>query len=129
MDKAFETGGCQIAGRSRGSTRAKEDTQSCGARAGFLQPFDLALTNESFKLVAFVEDDFGIGSSCRERPVDELRSESGSEVLMWIERLDHERLVPPTTMRSSLMVGMPTPTGTLWPSLPQVPMPSSRRRS
>jgi hypothetical protein len=33
--------------------------------------------------------------------------------------------VPPTVILSSLMVGMPTPTGTDWPSLPQVPMPSS----
>src|ERR1035437_908040 len=37
--------------------------------------------------------------------------------------------VPPTVMRSSLMVGMPTPTGTLCPALPHVPMPSSRARS
>src|SRR5438067_5207615 len=36
--------------------------------------------------------------------------------------------VPPTVMRSILIVGMPTPTGTLWPSFPQTPMPSSRRR-
>ena len=37
--------------------------------------------------------------------------------------------VPPTVMRSILMVGMPTPTGTAWPSLPQTPMPSSSFRS
>ena len=37
--------------------------------------------------------------------------------------------MPPTVMRSILMVGMPTPTGTLWPSLPQMPMPSSSLRS
>ena len=40
-----------------------------------------------------------------------------------------QRPVPPTVIRSSLIVGMPTPTGTLWPSLPQVPMPSSSLRS
>src|SRR5438105_15849596 len=34
------------------------------------------------------------------------------------------RAVPPTVMRSSLVVGMPTPTGTACPSLPHVPMPS-----
>src|SRR5271156_4486158 len=39
------------------------------------------------------------------------------------------RPVPPTVMRSSFTVGMPTPTGTLWPSLPQVPTPSSSSRS
>src|SRR6202453_5417110 len=37
--------------------------------------------------------------------------------------------VPPTVMRSSFTVGMPTPTGTLCPALPQVPMPSSSARS
>src|SRR5262249_16947614 len=37
--------------------------------------------------------------------------------------------VPPTVIRSSLRVGMPTPTGTDWPSLPQVPTPSSSSRS
>ena len=31
--------------------------------------------------------------------------------------------VPPTVMASNRMVGSPTPTGTLWPSLPQVPTP------
>src|SRR5438552_855981 len=33
--------------------------------------------------------------------------------------------VPPTVNPSILSVGTPTPTGTLWPSLPQVPMPLS----
>jgi hypothetical protein len=33
--------------------------------------------------------------------------------------------VPPTVILSSLVVGMSTPTGILWPSLPQLPMPSS----
>src|SRR5215472_15036259 len=37
--------------------------------------------------------------------------------------------VPPTVMRSSLSVGIPTPTGTDWPSFPQVPTPSSSCRS
>jgi hypothetical protein len=39
--------------------------------------------------------------------------------------------VPPTVNyhRSVSIVGWPTPTGTLWPSLPQVPTPGSRRMS
>src|SRR6185503_13137105 len=37
--------------------------------------------------------------------------------------------VPPTVSPSILSVGWPTPTGTLWPSLPQVPMPGSSARS
>src|SRR6202142_135188 len=37
--------------------------------------------------------------------------------------------VPPTVRRSILMVGIPTPTGTACPSLPQVPTPSSSFKS
>src|SRR5580658_248857 len=37
--------------------------------------------------------------------------------------------VPPTVMRSIRRVGWPTPTGTPWPFLPQVPMPVSSARS
>src|SRR5262249_25860491 len=37
--------------------------------------------------------------------------------------------VPPTVMRSINSVGWPTPTGTPWPFLPQVPMPVSSARS
>src|SRR5688572_11071395 len=41
--------------------------------------------------------------------------------------LDHA--VTPTVRPSILSVGCPTPTGTLCPSLPQVPMPESSSRS
>ena len=37
--------------------------------------------------------------------------------------------VPPTVSPSMRRVGWPTPTGTLWPSLPQVPTPGSSLRS
>src|SRR5206468_11576437 len=37
--------------------------------------------------------------------------------------------VPPTVRPSIFTVGWPTPTGTLCPSLPQVPMPESRARA
>lgn len=37
--------------------------------------------------------------------------------------------VPPTVRPSMRRVGCPTPTGTLWPSLPQVPTPGSSWRS
>src|SRR6185437_2970214 len=46
------------------------------------------------------------------------------------ERLARQPIfVPPTVMRSILMVGQPTPTGTLCPSLPQVQIPSLVSRS
>src|SRR5207244_9140523 len=41
---------------------------------------------------------------------------------------DHSA-VPPTVIRSIRSVGWPTPTGTPWPFLPQVPMPGSSARS
>ncbi len=37
--------------------------------------------------------------------------------------------VPPTVMFSMRSVGWPTPTGTLWPSLPHTPTPESSRMS
>src|SRR5882757_3126707 len=43
--------------------------------------------------------------------------------------VDAHRPVPPTVMRSIRSVGWPTPTGTPWPFLPQVPMPESSARS
>src|SRR6516162_8101556 len=47
----------------------------------------------------------------------------------WVDSHPHHALVPPTVRPSIRKVGWPTPTGTPWPSLPQVPTPSSRRRS
>src|SRR5438045_8066412 len=51
-----------------------------------------------------------------------------------VASLDHPRAhrltaVPPTVISSIRIVGSPTPTGTDWPSLPQVPTPSSSARS
>src|ERR1019366_1627767 len=43
--------------------------------------------------------------------------------------VDAHQPVPPTVMRSIRSVGWPTPTGTPWPCLPQVPMPVSSARS
>src|SRR5207253_8602135 len=40
-------------------------------------------------------------------------------------RLHRHAPVPPTVTLSMRTVGRPTPTGTLWPSLPQVPIPGS----
>jgi hypothetical protein len=45
--------------------------------------------------------------------------------LSWQRRLARPQAVPPTVSPSMRSVGWPTPTGTLWPSLPQVPTPVS----
>src|ERR1035441_4876881 len=86
------------------------------------------------------------GTRCRRRPGHRRRSSPSSRVRS-LRRPSHggavprtrtffrvllPRLyspVPPTVMWSSLTVGMPTPTGTFCPALPQVPMPSSSARS
>ena len=55
--------------------------------------------------------------------------------VIWIKLLlchrspDLHASVPPTVRPSMRNVGCPTPTGTLWPSLPQTPMPASSLRS
>src|SRR6185436_20979422 len=53
----------------------------------------------------------------------------GSERLQCIEIVVAHVTVPPTVTAESLMVGQPTPTGTDWPSLPHVQMPSEVSRS
>ena len=46
-----------------------------------------------------------------------------------VGQIRERQAVPPTVMRSMRTVGIPTPTGTLWPSLPHMPTPSSSFRS
>ncbi len=114
-NEPFESRRCQIASGCRCRARADKDAQPGGTRAGILQTFDFALAHQRFEFIAFVEDDFGVGGAGGERLLDELRGQRGGEFLVcniscdW--RFEHQRPVPPTTMRSSLMVGMPTPTG------------------
>src|SRR4030095_8798994 len=58
------------------------------------------------------------------------RISRGSNVLNHLNLLNRcHALVPPTVRPSILMVGSPTPTGTDWPSLPHVPIPSSSFKS
>src|SRR6185437_14849596 len=104
-----------------------EHAQPDSARAGFLQRLNFAEANGGGELVAFADGDFGVGGSGVHRSRDDIGSEL-PQVGRKCGCCAH-RPVPPTVMRSSLTVGMPTPTGTLWPSLPQVPMPSSSARS
>src|SRR4029077_6205028 len=90
------------------------------ARARFLEALDFAHADVGGELLAFRDGTFGVGCSAFERALDR----AGGDLLELIHAA-----VPPTVMRSIFTVGMPTPTGTLWPSLPHTPMPSSRRRS
>src|SRR5437879_4457764 len=58
--------------------------------------------------------------------VRQLKRDSDSVERGW---KDGPHAVPPTVSPSILSVGCPTPTGTLWPSFPQVPTPVSSARS
>src|SRR5437762_2625208 len=81
------------------------------------------------QIPGFFSNECTNGLHRRQRVVGRQRDERAvSNVLD--ERVDgHYWLVPPTVKPSILSVGWPTPTGTLWPSLPHVPMPLSRARS
>src|SRR5439155_22458316 len=60
------------------------------------------------------------------RELDQLSAPAG---LRCVRRGFDAHPVPPAVIRSVSSVGWPTPTGTPWPFLPQVPMPESSARS
>src|SRR4030042_2653628 len=86
-----------------------------------LDEVDLLATDAHLGGVALYED--GVGSE----GAGALRSPERSPHRL--EEIRGHPSVPPTVMSSMRMVGRPTPTGTDWPSLPQVPTPASRARS
>ena len=65
-----------------------------------------------------------------ERPLHDLGAELDELIDVVFDHVGTARpqpiCVPPTVIEPILIVGQPTPTGTLWPSLPQVQMPSER---
>ena len=63
-----------------------------------------------------------------ERPAPEGKKKSPSARRLR-EGKKSQASVPPTVMGSTRSVGRPTPTGTPWPALPQVPMPVSSAKS
>src|SRR5688572_22975567 len=100
---------------------SNEHSQTRSAGTGLRQTLDLAHAHVCGEPFAFRDAAFSSGSPALLCSSNDARSEI-------LERRETQA-VPPTVMRSSLMVGMPTPTGTLCPSLPQMPMPSSNFRS
>src|SRR5712692_9875570 len=98
-----------------------QNPQPGAARARLFSALDLAHADISREFAAFCDGALGIPRAPLERLLHYIRGEFGEMVLA--------HAVPPTVMRSILIVGMPTPTGTLCPSLPQMPMPSSSCRS
>src|SRR5690606_33056111 len=74
-----------------------------------------------------------LGHVCAEllRALDDALTERDQliQVLSGHARAPQPTWVPPTVMPAILIVGQPTPTGTLCPSLPQVQMPSESSMS
>src|SRR5439155_24573929 len=89
-------------------------------RAGFGQALDLAQPDVDREFVAF--RDRALRAGCAKITGDRYGALGGT-----LQAFAH-CAVPPTVILSILTVGIPTPTGTLCPSLPQTPMPSSSSR-
>ena len=102
------------------AARADQDPDSRRARARFLQALHFAHADGGRKFIAFHDGALGAGGAGVDGALHRLRCH-GNQIA--------HAAVPPTVIRSIFTVGMPTPTGTLWPSFPHTPMPSSRCRS
>ncbi len=63
VDETGDALGGEVGGGGAGGALADKDAEADGARAGFLEGFDLAEVDERGELVAFVDDGFGVGGS------------------------------------------------------------------
>src|SRR5512144_340666 len=81
---------------------ADQNAESRRAAARLFQLLDLAHPHAGGEFVARRDRAFGIGGACVQRLADHIRGQFGGVSLV--------QAVPPTVMRSILMVGMPTPT-------------------
>src|SRR6185437_6162952 len=73
--------------------------------------------------------DGGFRHEHREHDADDLERRSQIAFVDGLLCHDDRYAVPPTVILSMRNVGWPTPTGTPWPFLPQVPMPGSSAKS
>src|SRR5262249_8350805 len=109
-----------------------EDPERAVVLAGVLEKLDGSQADLNGLALLLHHEGVGFDRAARARPTEEvlepfehLRSGPGGDALPHLSQTS----VPPTVMPSIRMVGSPTPTGTDWPSFPQVPTPSSRARS
>ena len=63
FDEMGEAFGGEVGGGCAGHVLADKDAEADGAGTGFFEGFYLAEADEGRELVAFVEDDFGVGGS------------------------------------------------------------------
>src|SRR5438270_6941982 len=111
----------EIAGIGRSRALSEQDPDARRRRAGFGQALDLAQPDVDREFVAF--RDRALRAGCAKITGDGYGALGGT-----LQAFAH-CAVPPTVILSILTVGTPTPTGTLCPSLPHTPMPSSSFRS
>src|SRR6185437_2008765 len=102
----------------------EEHPQPYGPRARLRQLVHLPHAHVHRELISLKRHRLGVG---RTRPPSHLHCLRGQICEFCLCRV--HLAVPPTVMRSSFTVGIPTPTGTLCPFFPHVPMPSSSARS
>ena len=104
-----------------GGGAAHEDAQGEMLIAGVLDRVHLPHAYLRRERLILDHEGIRFGGALAARPLEDVAQE--------VEKAGAQTWVPPTVMPSMRMVGSPTPTGTDWPSLPQVPTPSSRARS
>ena len=114
-------------GRRRATSRRARRTKArrpSAALARLLHVLDLAAAHADLERVA-------LGRAARpprrRRRRARSRAPRETQVALAASARRSRPAVPPTVRPSMRSVGRPTPTGTHWPSLPQVPMPSVER--
>src|SRR5581483_10562885 len=123
LHEAAERRGRQVRRVADGAAAAAEHPQPQPARRRLQQLLHLAAAHGDGELHAAVQHGVGSVRAALPRQLDHVLGNVQQVV-------GHDYcFVPPTVMLETSTVGMPTPTGTLWPSLPQVQRPSDSFRS
>src|SRR5690606_13781857 len=97
-----------------------DDAHADALRLGGREGLDLAAVHAHLGVAAVHRDDLDLlaGSCLGDQPLGELGEPGGVAV----DRCGRAHAaVPPTVIRVTRSVGVPSPTGTPWPSLPHVP--------
>src|SRR5262249_21493735 len=121
VDDALERIAREVGRRCGRGRAAGKYTQRQPLLARVRHRVDLPEAHRSAEGLLFDEEAVGGCRTTRRRALEHVSQQRGVE-------LGHTA-VPPTVIPSRRIVGKPTPTGTDWPSLPQVPTPSSSARS
>src|SRR5262249_49283270 len=111
----------QVGRVRRGSAFTEKHAKEKPARNRFFERLDLTHADRNGKCIVFADHHVGGSHTIFLRASD--------DVFCGVFELLHYLLVPPTVISRILMVGRPTPTGIVWPSLPQIPTPWSSFRS